>query len=920
MARSRPHDIQGTVRGLGQVANWLPGLTNIGDAETIHSALNWLRHAGFEKDIKNAHFPKDPRKLNGEAHRPVGVLDEEVLRAAARCGASQSELGRFALLRQRVDGHLLHGDWEAALRVLAGIEDELGQSLWLIRTSVATLTQMPGSAVGSYCSGLLAAVRNRGRVALVAGYTRPLGQRSLNPFDHAERIILRMAERNVPAGVRSYLGWVVTGQLHTEASVQADLLAHTSRGAVIDTFEALVAVIHSRFRCRQDSGAELYHAATALCRVDDPRLLPPLAMQKGVLQHATSSPYDAIARGAPAAAPGAATDYWSQIDLPARSWACQGSDAGAEEASWSPSRVLRRGLLAALNGEPEAESFTQAYRVALLFGSSVWARDYVCAIEEESLALGLVDRPPVHALCTLGSKPVAVVPPPYLRLHPSPMCATAAGSPAAACSAVAAGTASDDVLRAHADVSGEERALALALGALRREEWTAAFADSTALVQSSKRFYRRRGLQIRAQALVRSGDYGAAARTMCDYLVEQKGVWFDLPVQDVLSAMTGRAHGAAVHARDRAILYSLPPAAAYSELRDEQMNAFDDLLDEYGVDRPSNLPAGVRAEPWCGYFLAHTCSADMIERSLRLPTKRAALEERIKICQLLEASGPEDVAAATRLEAISLTRLLSVTSQAGGLEQVKLTLDVERLKERVRSAVALDYARYVEGVRRGERPMHSDTILGMLEAHTPVAWDKLDLRSDPVWEVFSTLARKANQTYVADPTYGLNAILSMRIRHGAVEGLIHGEFRDFGLLTTRKGDRYCANEEWTGRWASACGLAPDSPLLARFADALSSLTKALDGLVRDLCDSLLRVRGEAHPRGLIEARLSEEFLRGLAPRASERARPQPRSSACSARSASAGGSSRSARRRSPSRTALTTSAARSWSWTTRRSP
>lgn len=865
--------VRGLMRGSGNVPDWIPFIRTMENPGDVAIALRWIRAAGMERRVVESQFPRRLRELNVGTCGYPGPFAQELAKAAEWCGSNRTALTEFAALRDAVDSHLLHGSWREALSTLADIEGRFGQSFWLTRTALAAMVHFAARpVVGRYSAHVLAAVRHKGMLALLVHHLGPLGNKSVNPEDHLGRIRTHMAEIGVPARVAAYMEWWVSGLVPTGDREQAGLLAQAATGTAIDTFEALVAVVSYRIRNSHDSASSWLDPVLATMGIPDLRLQRPLSTPKGgrpISLSAATPLYDALVTGGPVPDPvdGPLVDYWCEVDALARIAAVRESATPPPLAGISrPSRILCGAFAAALNGDGESDAFTQGVRTAFLFGTTTWAKTFMWSVQEELLALGAHEYDPIHPTSTLGASFVPVAPAPYLSIHGQPNWISELEpneSASVLCAAVAAGQLQAEDLAPGHCITPEELALAVSLGFLRLRQWTRAFDSALPLVHSAVRCYRRRGLQIRARALLEAGDHSAAARTMCEYLTVNSGAWFDLPVNEVLRAMSqGEVRGPPVRAQDRVILYSLPPASSYSDFRDEQMNAFDDLLDEYGVVAPSELPEELRRQPWGMYFLTHACGAATIERSLRLPTKTAVLEERIRICNFLEECAPSAVADSARLEAIGLARLLAVTRGVRGLEQAKLTLDVERLNDRVRGAIALDYARYVEGIRRGERPQHSDMVKLAIENHSAPAWDKIDFNSDPVWEVFVGMARKAIRVYLTDPTCGVDACLSMRVRHGAVEGLIHGEFRETQLLTTRRTDgTYAENIEWVQQCAKDLGARADSTSLSLIAGILARLTADVDAIVAKLCSTLLRVRSDAHPYGLVEPKVTDVVLR-----------------------------------------------------------
>jgi len=819
------------------------------------SATSWVGRSAAAPVVFFGRYPRSPRSLRLFAPTKESSVAAEYERCVALCRAQAPLVTSFVQMKGDVDRLLLHGDWESALRSLRDIEVRFGQSFWLIRTTLATLIHFASPSLrDEYTEAIRAAVKRRGPVALLLYHLLPLGNRAVNTWEHSAGIDTHFVRIGVPASIRPFLKWIINGHLDEDVSTLELFLASLSRCTIPDLVDGVVAGLLTLRRFRPQLADEIRELAEAprLTRMEDRHAEYLAEIYDRVATH--SSP--------PATTKELTASYWLEIDGPARLAALGLQPTPLTNA---PKSVLTRGVVAALEGDIESQPFLEGMRVAAVFSHQDWGVRYIQAVEEESLTLAADYREPVTPLCYAEPEFIPVHPPPYLVVHegarrlangPIPQTASVYAA------RIADGLALPPVTEGPGVLAPEELSLARALGELRNGRWSDAIVASSDLVQSTFRYYRRRGLQIQTRALIHARDYPAAAKMMCEYMVANPRSWFDLPVYDILRAISNDPQGAAsIRARDRVVLYSLPQAVTVPDYRDEQMNAFDDLLLEVGALLPSEIPKEVRSNPWCRHFMAHACTVDTIERSLRLRSKSEVLQERIKLCNFLRSEFNEPEATEYLLESIELTRLLTFARNVEDLEQVKLSLDVARLQERISASVSADFSRYIEGKERGERPIELTTTLSRNPPGVR-SWENVDLLGDPAWQVFASLVGKARRVYLTDPTYGLDASLSMRIRHGAVEGLIRGEYRQSRLLTTRGGTGdYVPHADWGQLYATDVHGRIDPERQAIVQDTLTVLTRQIDHLVDRLCGDLLHIADETHPDGLIDPRIPEEHLR-----------------------------------------------------------
>jgi len=154
-----------------------------------------------------------------------------------------------------------------------------------------------------------------------------------------------------------------------------------------------------------------------------------------------------------------------------------------------------------------------------------------------------------------------------------------------------------------------------------------------------------------------------------------------------------------------------------------------------------------------------------------------------------------------------------------------------------------------------------------VELGTPIALDELrpENGADAVAAfacseasvVLGSLTSAIITELLANPQYGLEAFLSIKIRHGTLAGQLRKAAQEHNLITQRKGDtnQYLTNDFWTGQLE---GMPPNR--LSRIRKALNRFSAKYEGLIEGLRANVIQVKSEDNSAGLFDFNISDYDL------------------------------------------------------------
>ena len=225
-------------------------------------------------------------------------------------------------------------------------------------------------------------------------------------------------------------------------------------------------------------------------------------------------------------------------------------------------------------------------------------------------------------------------------------------------------------------------------------------------------------------------------------------------------------------------------------MREHETNrriAYDEFLIANGVERPSNLIVDKFPRKKLIYFLANVCIPEIMDISFyAFPTSRSLDEERINVCLLLSQIDPEN-SEIYNDEIKNLTKILSIEDGLRDVDRSRVHVNIDAIASWAHTELGEQYQRYKDLLRVGVGFSSTDdfdsAVRQFNEGDENAAQDYLDYPDDEGDHLLLEMVGVLETEYLTNPNHGLDAYLSMRVRHGSLAGRLRGPLEDGKLIS-----------------------------------------------------------------------------------------------------------------------------------------
>jgi hypothetical protein len=279
--------------------------------------------------------------------------------------------------------------------------------------------------------------------------------------------------------------------------------------------------------------------------------------------------------------------------------------------------------------------------------------------------------------------------------------------------------------------------------------------------------------------------------------------------------------------------------------------AYEDYLSSRNIQRPSELLGKVDPKDLSKvvYFLRNIAVTEVMDVSFWLfKRSRDTLTERVAVCQALVELDPFNEAE-YREEIKEISRLLGVQDGLEDVDRSRVYVNLPKLQRWAETELRESFDRYRALLRAGvmpDAPGEFDKVLKDLAAGKGTLDKFTNYPADEAGQLLLDIFNSVAAKYLHDPDIGLDAYLSMRIRHGSLAGHIRGPFEEHGLLAVRDQgtNQYrtlkipdVIDSDETASWQSA-------------KRSIEAFSREFDRQIDALTKEKLQIKSESKPNGL----------------------------------------------------------------------
>jgi hypothetical protein len=204
-------------------------------------------------------------------------------------------------------------------------------------------------------------------------------------------------------------------------------------------------------------------------------------------------------------------------------------------------------------------------------------------------------------------------------------------------------------------------------------------------------------------------------------------------------------------------------------------------------------------------FLKEICVEQVMDTWIEFASSSDVALERVEVCKLLADRDPEnnDI---YQSEIRDIMRRLTIRKRITEVEQSKIYVDTESVKDVAKRVLCEDYKRYLAFRRSGMSQEHRKAIIIANNSIKSGHFEEFLALKFPRNEMSALLEKMVvylRDEFVASSQHGLDGYLSVRIRHGTLESQLRSAFESEFLLTHKcaEAKEYSPNQFWLERLA-----------------------------------------------------------------------------------------------------------------------
>jgi len=350
-----------------------------------------------------------------------------------------------------------------------------------------------------------------------------------------------------------------------------------------------------------------------------------------------------------------------------------------------------------------------------------------------------------------------------------------------------------------------------------------------------------------------------AVKLTVQYLLNDIAMTAWLPIRDLASSLIG-SERLPPTVIEVAILLDFAAALQASPYSSERTYAIEDYLQAKGALRPTDLLQRIprsEASDLELYFMRKVCSIAALRTSTLFQNEKELEDERTALCRWFNEQ-QNDWSEQLEDEAREIVRNRLVRRGLQALEGSKLSVDSSGIKAWAEHAVREDYNRYIDLLRSGVFAIDEDFKTSVFQAiEGDQQASELAIPENEGAALFADVLTRAIREFGLHSEHGLDAYLSLRIRHGTISGHLRGPIEQERLITRRRSDgTYLRNEHWI----ELLGGTVPPEALAAIDERLGTLSSEFDAIIDRLTKKLIQVRSEEKPEGLINIEVSPAIV------------------------------------------------------------
>lgn len=833
-------------------------------------------------------FPESPQQLRNTRVLKTISAEREFRWAGARLLVHGAELQEFRQLSEEMERAILLGDYQTCERVLKIVQKKFGYSLWLIKNKIAFLQLLKGLEAQKQYT---ASVRQNsdGFISYITFYISMRNETTVSPNRFSTRFNEDMHQLELPGDVVTYLQYHIDPLTGLTPEELGDAIRFEASTSIIDYYETIIRTAQIAVANKHTN---LYSAIAAtiepLQKVVSDRRIDFLLFQikndhplsLTTINQSVIEVFDCFLRGDystvfQSVSELIATEGHNFDLLELAACAASMSNENMNETERSLAVRLVRSMKAMIEKHDEfGADFSFLIKISTNFSAFAWANSVWGFVTRQIASLPQETNNSVQRFATIAG--VTLNPLRISAFSDSPeqskyATAIAQLHGSSLASSFANAMANELTSAKINELSSEETTLLEASRAWRAGQFSKALSLSNELINTAYTYYRQSAVRLKSDCLLKLNKIAECVSFITSVFITEPGMWYIIPIPEVVAVIDKSLRRELSANVSLSILYDLHSRFVDNSKDNLKRYAYEDFLFAHGIERPSELLDVSLLESNTGkflYFLRYLCVESVMDSSIVFSGSREVAEERLKICRILVDLDPES-AEAYQDEIKTILRRLMIQKRMREIEQSKIYVDVDGIKQRAESTLRENFARLISFVKNKVYADFATKLKEAVKLADTTSFEKMIvivLPENEMLDIFERMVIELRDEFVSNSVHGLDGYLSVRIRHGTLEGQLRKPLEEANLITERDSitNTYKPNTYWIERLGIL-----DDQTRNHIVNCLANFAKQFDELVQIIKTEWIQIKKDNKDEGLFDFRLNRTEIALLSTNISE---------------------------------------------------
>jgi len=403
-----------------------------------------------------------------------------------------------------------------------------------------------------------------------------------------------------------------------------------------------------------------------------------------------------------------------------------------------------------------------------------------------------------------------------------------------------------------------------ALISLDSKQYDQSLENYCELFNTSKSLYKQDALMGIIRSYIASMHINDCIKFTIKCLIYNVDLRSIIPVKEILDIVeSSNAHILKTELY-LSVLYNIYSTYINKDKDIYRFEAYEDFLLSNGVNKPSefNFSSLHDQKNEAIYFLRYICTPQVMDSSIYFDSSEDIDTERIKICQILCKIDPINSDIYTD-EIKELTQVLIINKGIREVENSKIYVDVDGIKRDIYTEMSESFKRYVSLPRTKREINENPEYYRILSRLAFLNKDRIEftIPNDEKFHLFKNIFIHIRDKFLSSNDYGLDAYLSVGIRHGTLSGQLRSPIELERLITQKdtRNDKYRKNEHWIERFSEM-----NNEMIQGLQDHFANFSRDIDELISTLKNDWIQIRTEKKKmNGFFDYTVSDVALKML---------------------------------------------------------